>query len=258
MKPHRLRARNLAPDSENKIHDDEVARKFGFEGALVPGVEVFAYATHPFAEAWGEDFLRRGFIDVQFRRPVYQGDDVDVVVEAADDDSYAVSVVGPDGVVRALGRAGLATAAPAMDRDRVAAGELPSAPPAADATSLAVGTRLGTVHEPVTVTGHEDYRAGVSDALGIYEHAVQPGVLLRAVNAVLHRSVRLGPWIHTASSCHFLEPAPVPTTLVASGVVTDRYDKNGRSWVRYDALVLADDRPVMWVDHLAIYDLEAR
>ncbi|HMC67747.1 MAG TPA: hypothetical protein VKJ07_01225, partial [Mycobacteriales bacterium] len=76
-------------------------------------------------------------------------------------------------------------------------------------------------------------------------------------NAVLFRNVALGPWIHTGSSCRYLAPAPVPTTLTAQGVVTDRYERNGKSYVRFDALVLAGERPVVEVDHVAIYDLGA-
>jgi hypothetical protein len=34
---HSVLAFNLAAASENKIHDDTVARGFGFRGALVPG-----------------------------------------------------------------------------------------------------------------------------------------------------------------------------------------------------------------------------
>ena len=48
-----LRAHNTATHSGNKIHDDEVARRFGFGGGLVPGVDLYAYLTHPPAEAWG-------------------------------------------------------------------------------------------------------------------------------------------------------------------------------------------------------------
>jgi len=43
---HSVLAFNLATASENKIHDDTVARRFGFRGALVPGVEVFATMVH--------------------------------------------------------------------------------------------------------------------------------------------------------------------------------------------------------------------
>ena len=42
--PYIVNAFNLSAASENKIHDDTVARRFGFTGALVPGVEVYAYA----------------------------------------------------------------------------------------------------------------------------------------------------------------------------------------------------------------------
>ena len=39
-------AYNTARDSENKIHDNTVARRFGFSGGLVPGVDVYAYMAH--------------------------------------------------------------------------------------------------------------------------------------------------------------------------------------------------------------------
>src|SRR5436190_6744758 len=75
-RPYDVVAHNIDPMSDNKIHDDDVARQLGFSGALVPGVELFAYLTHPLVEAWGTDFLGRGGIDVRFRRPVYDGDKV--------------------------------------------------------------------------------------------------------------------------------------------------------------------------------------
>ncbi len=51
---------NQATKSENKIHEDSVARKYGFRGGLVPGVTVYAYLVHPAVEAWGLDWLTRG------------------------------------------------------------------------------------------------------------------------------------------------------------------------------------------------------
>ncbi|HEX4819789.1 MAG TPA: hypothetical protein VFV00_06240, partial [Acidimicrobiales bacterium] len=55
-----LFAHNTATESNNKIHDDAVARKLGFTGGLVPGVDVYAYLTHPPVEAWGLEWLERG------------------------------------------------------------------------------------------------------------------------------------------------------------------------------------------------------
>ena len=41
MPVHNAVARNFAEASENKIHSDDIAKRFGFTGALVPGVTVF-------------------------------------------------------------------------------------------------------------------------------------------------------------------------------------------------------------------------
>ena len=50
-----LIAFNTATASENKIHDDTVASRFGFTGGLVPGVNVFAYLAHMPMAKWGKD-----------------------------------------------------------------------------------------------------------------------------------------------------------------------------------------------------------
>ncbi len=42
---HTVIAFNTATASENRIHADDVASRFGFTGGLVPGVDVFAYMT---------------------------------------------------------------------------------------------------------------------------------------------------------------------------------------------------------------------
>src|SRR5262245_3926384 len=70
---YRVEAHNLSHASENKIHDDTVARKLGFAGGLVPGVEVYAYACHPIVERWGRSWLERGQMECRFRKPVYDG-----------------------------------------------------------------------------------------------------------------------------------------------------------------------------------------
>ena len=45
-----VKARNTSTSSENKIHDDAVAKTYGFRGGLVPGVTVYAYLTD--ADRW--------------------------------------------------------------------------------------------------------------------------------------------------------------------------------------------------------------
>ena len=56
------------------MHDDAVARRFGFSGGLVPGVDVYAYMAHPAVARWGRDFLERGSLQARFLKPVYDGE----------------------------------------------------------------------------------------------------------------------------------------------------------------------------------------
>src|SRR3954454_18776307 len=94
--PYRVRARTLAVDSDNKIHDDDVAARLGFAGGLVPGVELFAYTVHPFVAAWGREVLDSGRLELRFRRPVYDGDEVLVTPSAEKNGWAALLTVAAD------------------------------------------------------------------------------------------------------------------------------------------------------------------
>jgi hypothetical protein len=39
------------------IHGDKIAKAYGFNGGLVPGVTVSAYLCHPAVESWGAECL---------------------------------------------------------------------------------------------------------------------------------------------------------------------------------------------------------
>src|SRR6185312_8161354 len=84
LKPYIVSAYNTAKESENKMHDDTVARQFGFSGGLVPGVDVFAYMMHPPVRKWGRAFLERGLIEARFVKPVYDGEIAEVTADEAD------------------------------------------------------------------------------------------------------------------------------------------------------------------------------
>src|SRR5450631_2280728 len=84
IEPYRVSAYNTSKQSENKIHDDQVARRFGFSGGLVPGVDVMAYMMHLPVKKWGRAFLERGLIEARFVKPVYDGEIADVRAEESD------------------------------------------------------------------------------------------------------------------------------------------------------------------------------
>ena len=84
LETYRVSAYNTSRQSENKIHDDAVARKFGFSGGLVPGVDVLAYMIHLPVAKWGRAFLERGLIEARFTKPVYDGEFADVTASESD------------------------------------------------------------------------------------------------------------------------------------------------------------------------------
>ena len=83
---YRVQATNSARDSENKIHDDSLAARYGFRGGLVPGVTVYGYMTVPVVQAWERAWLERGQMTVKFLQPFYEGETVVVRPQPAGDD----------------------------------------------------------------------------------------------------------------------------------------------------------------------------
>ena len=83
LETYRVQAYNTAKLSENKMHDDTVAKRFGFSGGLVPGVDVMAYMMHLPVAKWGRAFLERGLIEARFVKPVYDGEIADVTARRA-------------------------------------------------------------------------------------------------------------------------------------------------------------------------------
>jgi hypothetical protein len=254
--PYRVSAYNTAHDSENKIHDDAVARRFGFGGGLVPGVDVYGYITHLPVTRWGRAWLERGTAECRFYKPVYDGD---IATVTASEDGGALDVaVESRGEPCAAGRAGLSEV---TDLPRLA--EFAKVPqraerPPADEASLAAETWLGLEPYPVTQEMAARYLADSHEAAPVYaeEGLIHPRDILRAANFVLSRNVVFGPWIHTGSRVQHLGAAPVGSTLSARARITRNYEHKGHRFVEIDALVLANETaPIARIAHTAIYRL---
>lgn len=254
LAPYRVRAFNTAHDSENKIHDDETARRFGFGGGLVPGVDVYGYMSHLPVTRWGRAWLERGTAECRFFKPVYDGDETTVTAE--ENGGGLDLVVESRGEVCARGRASLpeAAAPPAIDQFRKVA-QRAERPPA-DENSLAAGIWLGLDPYRVSAEMAARYLADSRESAAIYaaEGLVHPRDILRACNFAISRNVALGPWIHTGSQIRHFGAVSVGGTLAARARVTANYEHKGHRFVEIDALVLADEsRPAAHVKHIAIY-----
>src|SRR5438034_9483213 len=92
------------------MHDDTVAKRFGFSGGLVPGVDVMAYMMHLPVTKWGRAFLERGLIEARFVKPVYDGETADVT--GTESDGVLALQVESRCQLCAAGRASLPAPAP--------------------------------------------------------------------------------------------------------------------------------------------------
>jgi acyl dehydratase len=254
LETYRVSAYNTAKQSENKMHDDTVAKRFGFSGGLVPGVDVMAYMMHMPVAKWGRAFLERGLIDARFVKPVYDGEIADVTAEEKGD---GLSIeVKSRGQLCATGTASLPASAPAIsiaDYKAVAAG---AERKPVNATSYEVDKWLGTIPRHWAGEAAGEYLADIRETDPIYarEGLGHPGLLQRVMNRVLVDNAILGPWIHVGSKMQLLSAAKAGDEITARAKVTGNYDKKGHRFVELDALVVANgDTPLAHCQHIAIY-----
>jgi acyl dehydratase len=254
IEPYRVTAYNTAKQSENKMHDDTVAKRFGFSGGLVPGVDVMAYMMHVPVAKWGRAFLERGLIEARFVKPVYDGETADIT--AADSNGTVSIEVVSRGQLCATGSASLPASAPSLsiaDFSEVAA---VSARKPVNAGSYELGKWLGTVPRAWAGEAATEYLTDVRETDTIYarEGLGHPGLLQRVMNKVLVDNAVLGPWIHVGSRMQLLSAAKSGDEITARAKVTGNYDKKGHRFVELDALVVANGKtPLAHCQHIAIY-----
>ena len=236
------------------MHDDTVAKRFGFIGGLVPGVDVMAYMMHLPVAKWGRAFLERGLIEARFVKPVYDGEIADVTGEESN--GVLAIEVQSRGQLCATGTrvvAGVSAGVSLADFSEVAA--VAERKPV-DATSYELGKWLGTVPRDWAGEAAKEYLADIRETDPIYarEGLGHPGLLQRVMNKVLVDNAILGPWIHVGSRMQLLSAASIGDELTARAKVIGNYDKKGHRFVELDALVVANGKtPLAHCQHIAIY-----
>ena len=254
LETYRVSAHNTSKLSENKIHDDTVARRFGFSGGLVPGVDVMAYMMHLPVAKWGRAFLERGLIEARFVKPVYDGETADVT--AVEDNGVLTLEVVSRGMLCATGSASLPASAPSFILSDFAEVAPVVERRPVSAASYQVDKWLGTIAR--RWAGHEatDYLADIRETDPLYEreNLGHPGLLQRVMNKVLVDNAILGPWIHVGSRMQLLAAAKMGDELTARAKVIGNYEKKGHRFVELDALVIANgNRALAHCWHIAIY-----
>jgi acyl dehydratase len=222
-----VRAVNTAPDSENRIHDDQIAAQYGFTAGLVPGVTIYGYMASAVVEHFGPQWLSRGAMDVRFFQPFYEGEQVSVSITEQEQGRIKI-----DAGTRATATAWLLDTPPPAD-------DPPSRPPAdripASRETIRPGIILGTLTKTLDLS-----QPGMSAPLDAFigdERLAHPAIILALANEILMSNFILGPWIHSSSEVRNASAAHDGEHLEVRAKIVDAYERKGHEFVVLDVAI---------------------
>lgn len=229
LNPWSTRAINLPQHADNPVHTDAGAIAAGFERALVAGTTVYAYLTHPPADAWGQAWLTEGGGELRLRQPVFDDDLVECAI--VEGESGQVVEAQVDGSTRATF---------AVEQR-------------ADPLPHRAGEQLPPL-ELEFATAHIDYGVTAGDDLGLYatNGIIPPVTWAMLANDVFLRDLVTGPWVHVRSKIAHRGIAHVGEQCRVESTVVNRFDSRAGERALVDLSIFADDRLVASVEHEAI------
>lgn len=269
-----LRVRNTSSVSENKIHEDSIAREYGFRGGLVPGATTYAYLASYLARTLGRPWVERGTASISLVRPVYDGDEIVIggVVTAREGDAERGMIAiecwvdGDDGERRAPASASVRWGEPAAAAEPLPEFALTNQTPRPSearapitVATAPVGETLPPViasAEPAAVARYLDdidahdprFRGGADG-----EPIIHPGWYTSIANRALSQNFLLGPWMHTRSEIQHLSAGRLGGDYTGYSTLVAAFEKRGHEYASVDVLIVdAELKPVARVLHTAI------
>jgi acyl dehydratase len=248
-----IQAENFATTSENKIHSDEFAKKFGFQGALVPGVTVYGYLTTPLLQRFGSAWLAHSVADLRLLKPTY--DSERVRVELQDDESGArASAYNKDGELLATLASYMPDALPDLEYLHLLDGDIKHPD--------RVEIRWDNVVEsqafaPWTITLDADenrtYTTQAKDELALYADIVHPHWLLSLANTALMNEYVMPTWIHVGSTTHHRDLLKVGDTVTVRCATLQKWRKKGHEFIKIYITLWRDGDMTTDILHTAIF-----
>lgn len=258
MNNYLVTAKNYSEDSENRIHSDEIAQKFGFRGALVPGVAVYGYMTHPLVEALGADWLARANTEVKLLKPTYDGEQMTISCSSQEGQIEVVSH-DPEGQLTAvlLSRTENIASDEPLPMHDLALLDGPVKHP--ERVLIAwEAVKEGEVFSPwefhLSIEENARYTREVADALDIYQQGyVHPHLLLSLANTALVNEYVMPTWIHASSNIIHHQALKTDETITIRSVTTDKWQKKGHEFIKLWVTFWRGGELTTEIDHTAIF-----
>ncbi len=241
---HRVKAYIDTTDSNNLMQDNEYARRYGFGSGLVPGVSIFSYMSRSLVEFLGRDWLERGYADVRFVHPVYEGEDIHI--------TGTLSSMTNEGTLLLDCQASNSRGATCG----VGMAQLPQKPPAREPSlsdyppghrkfhrpmslqSLKVGERLMPVKSDFTWNIHWQYcQKCIRDHHPIYQQTLHPGWLMNRASRILAANYSIPAWIDVSSQLQLFHVQEEECLVETRGRILEKYERDGNHFVVLDLAV---------------------
>lgn len=262
LAPHRVQTVNISVHSDNKIHDDATAARYGFRGGLVAGTLMYGHLSTPLVQLLGARWLDHSVSEVKLLQPAYDGEWLTVEGQArrADDDAegYRLAVRNEAGTELATLETQLPEALPPLDpRAHMRPAAPGQAPVPISWDAVHVDEPMQALHWRPSREDHERWCDAAGDRLPLFRAGerprIQPGRVLQGANEVLRNHFRLNPWIHAGS--HIVHRAPLhlgdPVEIRAMPI--EKWERKGHEFLRLYVVFLNDGLPAVEVLHSAIF-----
>ncbi len=271
----RGQAFNQVPDSDNRIHSDELAQQYGFTGALVPGVTISCYLVQPAVQAWGLHWLERGAAHATIKAPVYDERDFQVeVTPQPAADRYHAQLFSEERLC--------ATAEVWLPDSLEVEPEYQHHPLMTDEYSAPVASR--DVMEKLRQNGclAKSFLWSADHEMATYlrEQAAMPALLrtpantegvesdsgygnmsflLGCANRHFAAAARMSPWIHLEIRAQNFQAVPLNTPLISEMTITELFSKKGHEFADcvFNLFMADSKRCVCSIQQRAIYKMRS-
>ncbi len=256
---HRIKASLEPVNFNNKIQNDEYARRCGFRAGLVSGMSMYAYMSRPLAEYLDKDWLARGSAEVRFLRPVYEGEEIRVtgsIASIAKDGTLLLEyhAANNQGAVCGIGSAQLppeTPSEPGIDDYPAGRGKLHRP---ISLESLQPGENLVPVSSDFTWSVHWQYcRKSIRDLHPLYEKILHPGWLVSRASQILAANYAIQAWIDVSCRVQHFHLQGEECTIQTRGRVRDKFERKGDRYIELDLAVFSPTRCLAAIDYTAIF-----
>ena len=256
------KAFNTAPNSENQIHGEDMAKEFGFKGGLVPGVTVSAYLLHPIIEKWGLDWLEKGWAKCKITSPLYDKENFSVHLNEISENKILSNLKNSNQVVTANAEASLLEDipdAPKIRNDKIAIKNFQG--PRASKNVWMKLKKDGCMAFEYFWGGKDPLiylrdQNNLPDLLNPSKKGLSNlSFLLGCSNWALASSAYMNPWIHLQTTSQNYQALSFNSSVIAEIQVNEVYEKKGHEFVDVDVnLFKQEDKScIMTINLLSIY-----